>query len=116
MCPWSAPAGPVPHRHWKTANFVAGLQTTGITAPDVLHGTMKGAIFRVYDEQIFVPTLGSGDIVVMNNLPFHKITGIRKARLLDLPLYNPDLNPVEQAFAKLQVLLRKERERIRNGL
>ena len=112
----------MPHGHRKTTTLVAGLRTTGITAPYVLDGAMNGDIFRAYVEQILAPTLGPGDIVVMDNLPCHKVAGIqeaiesRQARLLYLPPYSPDLNPIEQAFAKLKALLRKVGERTRDGL
>jgi transposase len=113
---------PVPHGHWKTTTLVAGLRTTGITAPYVLDSAMNGVLFRAYVEQILAPTLSPGDIVVMDNLPCHKVAGIREAienreaRLLYLPPYSPDLNPIEQAFAKLKALLRKAAERTRDGL
>src|SRR3954468_8997689 len=113
---------PVPHGHRKTTTLVAGLRTTGITTPYVLDGAVNGDIFRAYVEQILAPTLGPGDIVVMDNLPCHKVAGIqeaiesRQARLLYLPPYSPDLNPIEQAFAKLKALLRKVGERTRDGL
>ena len=104
---------PVPHGHWKTTTLVAALRTTGITAPYVLEGAMTGATFRAYVEQILAPTLSTGDTVVMDNLPCHKVAGIREAiesvgaKLVYLPPYSPDLNPIEQAFAKLKTLLRK---------
>ena len=113
---------PVPHGHWKTTTLVAGLRTTGITAPDVLAGAMNGDTFRGYVEQILAPTLSPGDVVVMDNLPCHKVAGIqeaietREAQLLYLPPDSPDLNPIEQAFAKLKALLRKAGERTRDGL
>ena len=106
----------------KTTALVAGLRTTGITAPYVLDSAMNGALFRAYVEQILAPTLSPGDIVVLDNLPCHKVAGIREAienrnaRLLYLPPYSPDLNPIEQAFAKLKALLRKAAERTRDGL
>ena len=109
---------PVPHGHWKTTTLVAGLRTTGITAPYVLDGALNGDIFRGYIEQILA--LSPGDIVVMDNLPCHKVAGFREAienrqaQLLYLPPYN--LNPIEQAFAKLKALLRKAGERTRDGL
>ena len=99
--------------HWKTTTFVAGLRTTGLTAPMVLDGAMNGAAFKAYVEQVLAPTLGPGDIVVMDNLSSHKVAGVREAIkvtgafLLYLPPYSPDLNPIELAFAKLKALLRK---------
>jgi transposase len=113
---------PVPQGHWKTTTLVAGLRTTGITAPYVLDGAMNGTTFRAYVEPMLAPTLSPDDIVVLDNLPCHKVAGIqeaiesRQARLLYLPPYSPDLNPIEQAFAKLKALLRKAGERTRDGL
>ena len=104
---------PVPHGHWKTSTFVAGLRTNGLTAPLVVDGAMNGDIFRSYVEQVLAPTLGPGDIVILDNLGSHKVAGVREgieargASLVYLPPYSPDLNPIEQAFAKLKALLRK---------
>jgi transposase len=104
---------PVPHGHWKTSTFVAGLRTTGLTAPLVVDGAMNGDIFRTYVEQVLAPTLAPGDIVILDNLGSHKVAGVREAieargaSLVYLPPYSPDLNPIEQAFAKLKALLRK---------
>ncbi len=103
----------VPWGHWKTTTFVAGLRTTGLTAPMVLDGAMNGAAFKAYVEQVLAPSLAPGDIVVMDNLSSHKVAGVREAIkgagafLLYLPPYSPDLNPIELAFAKLTALLRK---------
>ncbi|MGE4221046.1 MAG: IS630 family transposase [Alphaproteobacteria bacterium] len=103
----------VPHGHWKTTTFTAGLRLSGMTAPMVLDGAMHGAAFWAYVEQILVPELTPGDVVVMDNLPAHKIAGVRQAieaagaRLLYLPPYSPDFNPIELAFAKFKALLRK---------
>lgn len=103
----------VPHGHWKTSTFVAGLRTTGLTAPMVVDGAMNGDIFRTYVEQVLAPTLVPGDIVILDNLGSHKVAGVREAieargaSLVYLPPYSPDLNPIEQAFAKLKALLRK---------
>ena len=103
----------VPHGHWKTSTFVAGLRTDGLTAPLVVDGAMNGDIFRAYVEQVLAPTLKLGDIVILDNLSSHKVTGVREmveargATLVYLPPYSPDLNPIEQAFAKLKSLLRK---------
>jgi len=104
---------PVPHGHWKTSTFVAGLRTTGLTAPVVVDGAMNGDVFRSYVEQVLAPTLAPGDIVILDNLSSHKVAGAREAieargaSLVYLPPYSPDLNPIEQAFAKLEALLRK---------
>ena len=103
----------VPHGHWKTSTFVAGLRTTGMTAPLVVDGAMNGETFRAYVEQVLAPTLQPGDRVIMDNLGSHKVAGIRAAieargaSLIYLPPYSHDLNPIEQAFAKLKALLRK---------
>lgn len=103
---------PVPHGHWKTTTFTAGLRLNGITAPLVLDGPMTGGAFLAYVEQMLVPRLDAGDIVVMDNLPAHKVGGVRAAieaagaTLLYLPPYSPDLNPIEMMFAKLKALLR----------
>lgn len=107
----------LPHGHWKTTTFVAGLRIGGITAPCVIDGPMDGITFRAYVEQFLAPTLSPGDIVVMDNLAAHKVEGVREAieatgaTLRYLPPYSPDLNPIEQVFAKLKALLRKAAER-----
>jgi transposase len=112
----------VPHGHWRTSTFVAGLRMTGLSAPLVLDGAMNGDAFRAYVEQILVPTLAPGDIVVMDNLSSHKVSGVRQAieargaSLLYLPPYSPDLNPIEQSFAKLKALIRKAAARNREAL
>jgi transposase len=103
----------VPHGHWKTTTFIGGLRLSGMTAPMVLDGPMTGAWFLAYVEQILVPTLRPGDIVILDNLAAHKNAAARRAieaagaRLLFLPPYSPDLNPIENAFSKLKALLRK---------
>lgn len=103
----------VPHGHWKTSTFVAGLRFSGLTAPLVIDGAMNGTIFHAYVEQVLAPTLTPGDIVIMDNLSSHKVAGVRElieargATLVYLPPYSPDLNPIEKAFAKLKALLRK---------
>jgi transposase len=102
----------VPYRHWKTSTFVAGLRHNGLVAPLVLDGAMNGEAFLAYVQQFLVPTLRPGDVLIMDNLPAHKVAGVREAieragaRLLYLPPYSPDLNPIEQVFAKLKSLLR----------
>jgi transposase len=112
----------IPHGHWKTTTFVAGLRLSGMTAPMVLDGPMNGPAFLAYVEQVLAPTLNPGDIVIMDNLAPHKSAAVRKAieaagaRLLLLPPYSPDLNPIENAFAKLKALLRKAAERTVDGL
>ena len=101
-----------PHGHWKTSTFLAALRHDQITAPCVIDGPINGATFRAYVEQFLAPTLTPGDIVVMDNLSSHKVEGVRKAieargaSLIYLPPYSPDLNPIEQVFAKLKARLR----------
>src|ERR1700710_1792803 len=103
----------VPHGHWKTTTFTAGLRLSGLTAPMVIDGPMDGDVFRAYVQQNLVPELGKGDVVVMDNLPAHKVSGIRAAieaagaTLLYLPAYSPDFNPIEMEFSKFKALLRK---------
>jgi len=102
----------VPHGHWNTSTFIAGLRQAGLVAPCVFKGAINGELFLAYVEQVLVPTLTHGDIVIMDNLSSHKVAGVRQAieatgaTLLFLPAYSPDLNPIEQAFAKLKALLR----------
>ena len=112
----------IPHGHWKTTTFVGGLRTTGMVAPMVLDGPINGAAFLAYVEQVLVPELSPGDIVIMDNLGSHKRKAVRDAieaagaSLLFLPPYSPDFNPIENAFAKLKALLRKAAERTVDGL
>jgi transposase len=103
---------PVPHGHWKTTTFTAGLRYDGISPPMVLDGPMNGEAFLAYVEQALVPELQPGDIVIMDNLPAHKSPIAEKAildrgaQVLFLPPYSPDLNPIEMAFSKLKTHLR----------
>jgi len=114
--------GAIPHGHWKTTTFVAALRASGMTAPLVIDGAINGDLFVAYVEQVLVPTLQPGDVVIMDNLSSHKRVRVRQAieaaggHLLYLPPYSPDLNPIEQAFAKLKALLRKAQERTLEGL
>lgn len=107
----------IPFGHWKTTTFVAGLRTSGMVAPMVLDGPINGVAFQACVDQVLVPTLRPGDTVIMNNLGSHKGAGVRPAieaagaNLLYLPPYSPDFNPIENAFAKLKTLLRKEAAR-----
>ena len=107
----------VPHGHWQTMTFLAALRHDRLTAPCVIDGPINGESFLAYVEQILLPTLAPGDIVVIDNLGSHKGAAIRKAirsvgaRLLFLPPYSPDLNPIEQVFSKMKTLLRKAEER-----
>jgi len=103
----------VPHGHWKTTTFLAALRCDRIEAPWVLDGPIDGESFTIYVEKILLPTLKPGDIVIMDNLGSHKGKAVRElirsvgAKLFFLPKYSPDLNPIEQVFAKLKHLLRK---------
>ena len=112
----------VPHGHWKTTTFIAGLTTRGMIAPFVLDGPINRSAFETYVERVVVPELRQGDIVVMDNLSSHKGPKVREmieaagASLLFLPPYSPDFNPIENAFAKLKALLRKAAERTVDGL
>jgi transposase len=103
----------VPHSHWNTTTFVAGLTLSGMCAPMLLNGAMDGEAFLSWCEQMLVPLLRPDDIVVMDNLPAHKVAGVREtieatgAVLLYLPPYSPDFNPIENAFSKLKAHIRK---------
>jgi transposase len=107
----------VPQGRWRTLTFLAALRRDRIDAPCVLDGPINGASFLSYVEQVLVPTLAAGDIVIMDNLGSHKGKAVRRAiraagaKLFFLPQYSPDLNPIEQVFAKLKTLLRKAGER-----
>lgn len=109
----------VPHGHWQTMTFLAALRHDRIDAPWLLDGPIDGDSFLVYVEKVLVPTLRPGDIVIIDNLGSHKGKAVRRAirgagaRLLFLPKYSPDLNPIEQVFAKLKHLLRKAAQRTR---
>jgi transposase len=106
----------VPHGHWKVTTLVAGLRCSGITAPCVFDGAINGERFRAYVEQMLAPTLRQDDIVLLDNLSSHKAAGVAEAitaqgaQLIYLPPYSPDLNPIEQAFAKYKALLHKAAE------
>ena len=107
----------VPHGHWKTTTFVGALRLTGMTAPMVVDGPINSRAFQAYVDQVLVPELKPGDVVIMDNLGSHKGAGIRAAietagaKLLYLPPYSPDFNPIELAFAKLKAFLRAVRPR-----
>ena len=112
----------VPHGHWKTTTFVGALRQTGMVAPMVLDGPINGVWFQAYVDQVLVPELRPGDIVIMDNLGSYKGVGVRAAiemagaELLYLPPYSPDFNPIETAFSKLKAHLRKAAERTVDGL
>ncbi len=112
----------IPYGHWKTTTFLAGLCHDRLIAPLVLDGPIDGESFLAYVEQFLAPTLRPGQIVVMDNLASHKVAGVREAieaagaRVLYLPRYSPDLNPIEQLFAKLKAWLRKAAARTVDAL
>jgi transposase len=112
----------IPHGRWKTTTFIGGLRLTGMVAPTVLDGPINGVWFQAYVDQVLAPTLSSGDIVIMDNYGSHKRPAIRAAieavgaKVFYLPPYSPDFNPIENAFCKLNALLRKAAERTIEGL
>lgn len=114
--------GRVPHGHWKTTTLIAGLRFDRLVAPMLLDGAMDGEAFSFYVEQILAPELRDGDIVVLDNLSVHRDPSAEKlvrnagARLLFLPPYSPDMNPIEQVFAKLKALTRAAEKRTVNEL
>ena len=122
---WSKKGKPLlakaPGGHWQTMTFLAALRHDRITAPCVFDGPINGERFLAYVKQFLVPTLKPGDVVIMDNLSSHKSAAVRKAirkagaRLFFLPPYSPDLNPIEQVFAKLKRLLRKAEERTKQA-
>lgn len=109
--------GKAPHGHWQTMTFIAALRVASIDAPCVFDGPINGESFLAYVEQVLAPTLKPGDVVVIDNLGSHKSKAVRaairaaRAHLIFLPPYSPDLNPIEQMFAKLKAMLRKAQER-----
>lgn len=114
--------GSAPHGHWKTTTFVAALRRNRLTAPMVSDGPMDGEMFLAYVRQFLCPTLQPGDIVVLDNLSSHKVSGVQQviqatgATLLYLPPYSPDFNPIEKFFSKLKALLRKAAKRTIDAL
>lgn len=114
--------GRTPFGHWQTTTFLCALRADGLQAPLVLDGAINGVSFLAWVEQFLAPTLRAGDIVVMDNLASHKVAGVHAAiaacgaELRYQPPYSPDLNPIEQVFAKLKTLLRRACERSRDGL
>jgi transposase len=107
----------VPHGHWQSTTFVAALRLDGLFAPMVVDGALNGELFLKYVQQELAPQLRPGDILVMDNLPTHKVKGVaavvanREARVVYLPPYSPDLNPIEQVFSKIKNELRRRRLR-----
>jgi transposase len=114
--------GDVPMGHWETVTFIAGFRQTGIVAPMLIKGAMNGEAFLAYIEQCLAPTLKRKDIVVVDNVSFHKVAGVeeaiqaRGAELRYLPQYSPEFNPIELVFHPLKTLLRKAAERTIDGL
>jgi transposase len=111
-----------PHGHWKTTTFISALRHDRLTAPMVVDGPMNSAVFLAYVRQVLVPTLSPGDFVVMDNLSSHKAAGVREAieaagaKLVYLPPYSPDLNPIEMTYSKLKWLIRSAAQRTVEGL
>ena len=109
--------GHAPHGHWKTLTFVAGLRKNGMIAPFVIEGAIDGPMFLAYVKQCLAPQLKKGDIVVMDKLSVHEVAGVEEAikaagaTVHYLPTYSPDMNPIENAFAKVKSYLRKVAER-----
>ncbi len=114
--------GDVPMGHWETLTFIAGFRQTGIVAPMVIKGAMNGEAFLAYVKQCLVPILKRRDIVVVDNVSFHKVAGVEEAirtagaSLRYLPQYSPEFNPIELVFHPLKALLRKAAERTIEGL
>jgi transposase len=114
--------GKAPHGRWHTQTFLAALRHDRIEAPCVFDGPINGELFQAYVEHVLVPTLTPGDIVILDNLGSHKSKAVRRlirqagAKLFFLPRYSPDLNPIEQVFAKLKHLLRKTAARTTEAL
>ena len=112
----------VPHGHWQTATFIAALWQDRLSAPWLLDGPMDGELFLTYIEKVLLPEIQPGDLVICDNLSSHKVAGVahalqsRGARLLYLPAYSPDLNPIEMAFAKLKAALRQSAQTTFAGL
>jgi transposase len=112
----------VPHGRWKTMTFIAALRHDRIDAPWFIEGPIDGESFRLYVKEVLLPTLRPGDIVILDNLGSHKSKAVRQlirsvgARIFFLPKYSPDLNPIEQVFAKLKHLLRKAAARTADAI
>ncbi len=112
----------VPQNYGENITMLASLSLSGIEAPMTINGAVDGIVFKVYVEQVLCPTLSKGDIVVMDNLPAHKVAGIKElieakgAKLVYLPPYSPDLNPIEKCWSKIKTYLRKAKARTRTEL
>jgi transposase len=107
----------VPHGHWLTTTLIAALTQRGIRCATTVDGAVNGEVFRAFVRQVLVPALRPGDLVVLDNLAAHKVPGVReaisaaKAEVVYLPPYSPDLNPIEQAFAKIKHWMRTAQKR-----
>ena len=114
--------GSVPHGHWQATTFIAGLRVGAVTAPMVLDGPLDGEAFLLYVREFLCPTLTPGDLGLADNLPSHKVAGVKEAieakgaSLRYLPPYSPDLNPIERVFSKFKALLRKAARRTVDAL
>ena len=112
----------VPQNYGENITMLAALSVAGITAPMTINGAVDGDVFKAYVEQVLCPTLEVGEVVVMDNLPAHKVSGIgeliqaRGAKLIYLPPYSPDLNPIEKCWSKIKTYLRKKKARTREEL
>lgn len=112
----------VPQNYGENVTMLASLSFSGIEAPMTVSGAVDGIVFTVYVEQVLCPGLKVGDVVVMDNLPAHKVSGIREmieargAKLIYLPPYSPDLNPIEKCWSKIKTYLRKAKARTRAEL
>lgn len=112
----------IPHGHWKTTTLVAGLSTDGIVAPMILDGALDGEMFSAYVKTLLVPCLMPGDIVIMDNLPAHKVSSARQAieatgaALIFLPPYSPDFNPIEKAINQIKADLKRAAARTKKQL
>jgi transposase len=112
----------VPHGHWKTTTLVAALTTSGIAAPMILDGAMDGDMFTAYVAHVLLKELRPGDVVIMDNLPAHKVAAVRQtieaagAHIPYLPPYSPDFNPIEKAFSQIKAFLKKTAARTKENL
>jgi transposase len=112
----------VPQNYGENMTMLASLSMAGIEAPMTINGAVDGVVFKVYIEEVLCPTLSKGDVVVMDNLPAHKVSGIRElieakgAKLIYLPPYSPDLNPIEKCWSKIKTYLRAAKARTREEL
>ena len=114
--------GKVPHGRWTTMTFLAALRHDRVEAPWLIDGPIDGESFRLYIDQVLIPTLHPGDIVIMDNLGSHRSSAVRRAlravgvKLFFLPKYSPDLNPIEMLFSKLKHGLRKAAQRTHDAV